>query len=74
MSQVVNPLLQPFTEAPFSKIEDTHFKPAFIEAIANSRKEIDEITQNEAPATFKNTIVALDYAGQQLDRISSVFF
>lgn len=74
MSQVANPLLQPFTEAPFSKIKDAHFKPAFIETIADSRKEIDEITQNEAPATFENTIVALDYAGQQLDRISSVFF
>ncbi len=74
MSQIVNPLLQPFTEAPFSKIKDTHFKPAFIEAIASSRKEIDAITQDEAPATFQNTIAALDYAGQQLDRISSVFF
>ncbi len=74
MSQQKNPLLNSFSEAPFSKIENSHFKPAFIEAIAFSRKEIDAITQNETTATFQNTIAALDYSGQQLDRISSIFF
>ncbi|NKI28134.1 M3 family metallopeptidase [Arenibacter sp. 6A1] len=69
-----NPLLIPFDTAPFSKIKNEHFKPAFIEAIADARAEIDAISQaNEAP-TFENTIVALDFSGQQLDRISSVFF
>lgn len=78
MSQVEiiqdNPLLQPFDQAPFSKIKNEHFKPAFTKAIEMARKEIDAIVGNEKLPTFENTIVALDYSGYQLDRISSVFF
>ena len=70
----MNPLLQPFDTAPFSKIKNEHFKPAFEQAIEQARSEIDAITGHADPASFENTIEALDYAGQQLDRISSVFF
>jgi len=69
-----NPLLQPFNEAPFSSIKNEHFKPAFEKAINMAREEIDAITQATEAPTFENTIVALDYSGAQLDRISSVFF
>jgi peptidyl-dipeptidase Dcp len=69
-----NPLLQPLDQAPFSKIKNEHFKPAFLEAIKMARKEIDAIIENQEPPTFENTIEALDYSGYQLDRISSVFF
>ena len=69
-----NPLLQSFDIAPFSKIKNEHFLPAFKEAISLSRKEIDAITSNPDTPSFKNTIEALAYSGQQLDRISSVFF
>ena len=51
-----------------------HYKPAFIETVELARSEIDLICQNPEPATFKNTIEALDYSGKQLDRISSIFF
>jgi peptidyl-dipeptidase Dcp len=74
LSTTLNPLLQAFDEAPFSTIENQHFKPAFVTAIALSRKEIDNITNQSAIPTFENTIEALDYAGAQLDRISSIFF
>ncbi|MDE0599661.1 MAG: M3 family metallopeptidase, partial [Dokdonia donghaensis] len=74
MSLTSNPLLQDFNEAPFNTIKDEHFKPAFIEAIQINRNEIDAITNNTEAPTFQNTIAALDYSGQQLDRISSVFF
>ena len=74
MSLTENPLLQPFDEAPFKQIKDEHFKPAFEEAISISRRQIDEITAQSAAATFKNTIAALEHSGQQLDRISSIFF
>ncbi|RMB56110.1 M3 family peptidase [Dokdonia sinensis] len=73
-SSSINPLLQNFNEAPFSKIDDSHFKPAFEAAIALSRKEIDVITSNPEPSTFQNTIEALEYSGKTLDRISSIFF
>ncbi len=69
-----NPLLTSFDIAPFSKIKNEHFLPAFQEALKIARQEIDAITQNKATPTFENTIEALVYSGQQLDRISSVFF
>ena len=69
-----NPLLETFNEAPFSKIKNEHFKPAFLQAIDDTKKEIDEIVNNPEPPTFKNTLEALDFSGQQLDRISSIFF
>jgi len=69
-----NPLLVAFDEAPFSKIKNEHFKPAFLKAIEDARAEIDTITANSEDPTFENTIEALEFSGQQLDRISSVFF
>jgi len=69
-----NPLLLPFDEAPFSKLTTDHFKPAFVEAIAMAKQEIDAIVANPEIPSFENTIEALEYAGYQLDRISSVFF
>ncbi|MDX1327547.1 MAG: M3 family metallopeptidase [Arenibacter sp.] len=69
-----NPLLTPFDTAPFSKIKNEHFKPAILQAIEDAKKEIDAITQNIEEPTFENTIAALDFSGQQLDRVTSVFF
>ncbi|WP_282054635.1 M3 family metallopeptidase [Maribacter luteus] len=69
-----NPLLQSFDTAPFSKIKNEHFKPAFLQAIEDARAEIDAITKNTDAPTFENTIEALEFSGQQLDRVSSVFF
>lgn len=69
-----NPLLTTFDEAPFSKIKNEHFKPAFLQGIEDARAEIDAITENSDAPTFDNTIEALEFSGQQLDRISSVFF
>jgi len=69
-----NPLLEPFDKAPFSKIKNEHFKPAFLQAIADAKKEIDNIVDNPELPTFENTLEALDFSGQQLDRISSIFF
>ncbi len=70
----MNPLLQPFDTAPFSQIKNTHFKPAFLKAMEDARAEIDAITSTKATPTFENTIEALEFSGQQLSRISSVFF
>ncbi len=70
----MNPLLSPFDTAPFSKIKNEHFKPAFLQAMEDARTEIDAITENQEAPSFKNTIEALEFSGQQLDRISSIFF
>ena len=60
--------------APFSQIKLEDYQPAFIENIATARAEIDAITNNPEAPTFENTIVALDYSGDALDRLSSIFF
>jgi len=73
-----NPLLQnfdtPFCTAPFSKIKTEHFKPAFKKAIVLAKQDIDAIVKNSEVPTFENTVVALDFTGQTLERISSTFF
>ncbi len=69
-----NPLLTPFDTAPFSQIKNEHFKPAFEKAMTDARAEIDVIISNSEAPNFENTIENLEFSGQQLDRISSVFF
>ncbi|WP_167596250.1 M3 family metallopeptidase [Leeuwenhoekiella sp. ZYFB001] len=74
MKNSKNILLQSFDIAPFDAIQNEDYKPAIEAAIAQARQEIDFITNNPEPATFENTIAALDYAGYQLDRVTSIFF
>jgi Zn-dependent oligopeptidase len=71
-------LTQPFqtkhNTAPFSKIKLEDYQPAFIENIASARAEIDAVTHNTEAPTFENTIEALEFSGNALDRLSSIFF
>ena len=60
--------------APFSKIKYSDFLPAVQECIQKTRKEIDAIINNKEIPSFENTIEALDYSGEQLDRVTSIFF
>jgi len=60
--------------APFSQIKLEDYKPAFIENIVKAKAEIDAIITNSDAPTFENTIVSLDFSGEQLDRLSSIFF
>lgn len=74
----MNPLLEKFntkyTSSPFSDIKEEHYLPAFQELVKTSEKEIDEITSNTEAPTFENTIEAMAFSGEQLDRVSSIFF
>lgn len=60
--------------APFSQIQLADYKPAFEATIAQAKAEIDEIVNNSEVPTFENTIEALDFSGEALDRLSSIFF
>ncbi|WP_396156712.1 M3 family metallopeptidase [Flavobacterium sp.] len=60
--------------APFSQIKLEDYQPAFEENIAKARAEVDAITSNPEAPTFENTIEALDFSGEALDRLSSIFF
>ena len=64
----------PYKAAPFSRFTATDYLPAIEKAIAESLAQIDSITQNSEPATFKNTIEALAYTGLELDRLTAMFF
>jgi len=70
----MNPLLQDFNTAPFSKISEQDYKPAIQKAIEETKKEIDLIVSNSDTPTFENTTVALDFTGEKLGRITSIFF
>lgn len=69
-----NPLLQSFDAAPFSKIKTEHFKPAFQKCIADAEAEIAAIVSSSEKPSFANTVEALEYSGEQLGRVSSIFF
>ena len=59
---------------PFDKIKNEHYMPAFKEGIKQHQAEIDSIANNPAAPTFDNTIAAMDYSGDLLKKVSSVFF
>ena len=63
-----------YDSAPFSKINLSDYKEAFEKTIELARAEIDAIVKNTEKPTFQNTIEALDYSGERLDRLSSLFF
>ncbi len=60
--------------APFSQIKNEDYFPAFQEGIALAKAEIEAIVNNPEAPTFENTIEAMDYSGEVLDRLSSIFF
>ena len=69
-----NILLTDFDTAPFSKINTQDYEPAFDQAIADAKEEIQQIITNISAPTFENTIEAMAFSGMQLDRISNIFF
>jgi peptidyl-dipeptidase Dcp len=69
-----NILLTAFDTAPFSKINVSDYEPAFDQAIADAKEEIQKIISNPENPDFANTIEAMAFSGMQLDRISNIFF
>ena len=73
-----NPLLTesaaPFGAPQFDQIKDEHYLPAFEQAIAEAKAEIDAIVANQEEPTFENTIEAMEYAGQTLNRVAGIFY
>ncbi|WP_371194931.1 M3 family metallopeptidase [Glaciecola sp. SC05] len=67
------PSTLPFAMPPFDKIKDSHFKPAMEKGMQERLAEIDAIVNNPEPATFENTIVAMEKGGQILGRTLRVF-
>ena len=72
-----NPFLAPygtpFDAIPYDRITLGHFVPAIKEAIAKEKAAVETICNNNGPATFENTIVALDRSGLLLSEIIGAF-
>jgi len=64
----------PYNAAPFSRFTPTDYLLAIEKAIAESLAQINSITKNSEPATFKNTVEALAYTGLELNRLTAMFF
>ena len=76
--EMENPLL---SESPleygapqFDKIQNKHYLPAFEQAIKDAKAEIDAIVNNPDAPTFANTIEALEYSGETLENVASIFY
>jgi peptidyl-dipeptidase Dcp len=64
----------PFHAPQFDKIKDSDYQPAFEEGMKRQLAEVEKIANNPAPATFDNTIAAMEKSGQMLGRVEEVFF
>ncbi|MGA7615238.1 MAG: peptidyl-dipeptidase Dcp [Thermoanaerobaculia bacterium] len=64
----------PFQAPPFDQIKDSDYQPALEEGMKQQIAEIENIANDPEPATFDNTIVAMERSGALLTRVAKVFF
>ncbi|GIU52729.1 M3 family metallopeptidase [Shewanella sp. KT0246] len=73
-----NPFFKPygtFMEIPdFDKIKDEHYLPGFKAGIAAQKAEIAAIVANPEKPTFENTIEAMEFSGELVTKVASVFY
>ena len=73
-----NPLLAPWDTPhglpPFADTRPGHFRPAFEQALAEQRAEIDAIAASSEAPSFDNTIAAFDRSGRLLARLDGFFY
>ena len=69
----VAPSPLPFGFPPFDQIETEHYRPAFDAGVEEQLAEVRVIAEEPAPATFTNTIEALERTGGTLERVMRVF-
>jgi len=73
-----NPLLKPWSGPhggvpPFDNIEPEMFGPALERSAQEYREDIERIAENPQPATFENTIGALEHAGEKFGKVATLF-
>jgi peptidyl-dipeptidase Dcp len=69
-----SPSTLPYNLPPFAEIRPEHYREGFDRGIAEQREEVEAIASNPEPATFDNTLVALERSGQLLGRVHLSFF
>jgi len=72
-----NPLAAPSTLPhglpPFDGLRTEHLLPALREGMAQQRAEVEAVATDPSPATFANTVEALERSGELLVRASNTF-
>ena len=72
-----NPLLQKSSAQDqahnFGQVQVEHYMPALNEAIVEAKKKI-ELIKNEKETSFANTVLALEEASENVDRVSGLYF
>jgi peptidyl-dipeptidase Dcp len=63
----------PFKVPPFDLIKTAHFMPAYLRGIDLHNAEIEAIINSTKEPTFANTIKSMEYSGDLLQKVSSVF-
>jgi peptidyl-dipeptidase Dcp len=78
LSAMSNPLATAsplvFQAPVFDKLKDTDYRPAIEAGMKRQLAEVEAITSNTEPATFENTIVAMEKSGVDLTRANKIFF
>src|SRR5688500_4199787 len=78
ISSSSNPLLTewtgPFGLPPFAAVQPEHYMPAFEQALAAHKTEVNAIAGEPAAPSFDNTVAAMERSGALLNRVSIVFF
>jgi peptidyl-dipeptidase Dcp len=58
---------------PWEKVTAAKLREAILEGIELQRRDIEAIANNPAPATFANTMVAMQMAGEPLDLANNIY-
>lgn len=79
MSTEKNPLIQrtkigKFEAIPFDQIKKEHFLPAIEIAMETTKVNIEKVRNNQNPATYENTVEALEFASEHLDEVATIYF
>jgi peptidyl-dipeptidase Dcp len=64
----------PYDLPPFGRIRPDHFMPAYERGMAEHMAEMNMIATSSDPATFANTIEALERSGRLMRRVGRVFW
>ncbi|GAA3114646.1 M3 family metallopeptidase [Streptosporangium carneum] len=67
------PSTLPYKLPDFAEIREEHYLPAFERGMADQLREVEAIASDPDPATFANTVEALERSGQILSRTVTVF-
>src|SRR6266436_6047329 len=74
MNPFSEPSTLPYQLPPFDQIRNEHYLPGFEQGMSEQRAQVQAIAGDPAVPDFQNTILALERAGQMLQRVCAAFF